>query len=129
MKTPIVALLLSLVGSGPGIAAGPVLVAVPAAQKPGFDTIRERDLRADLGFVASDALQGRMSLQPGDTASIKWVAAEFAKIGLTPAASDEKGNPSYLQPVPLIEYRPDTANNTVMLKTSQSEQIWRALMR
>ena len=126
MKKPIVALLLSLVGSGPGITAELALVPVPAAQKPGFDTIRERDLRADLGFIASDALLGRMSLQPGDTASIEWVAAEFAKIGLKPAASDEMGNPSYLQPVPLIEYRPDTANNIVTLKTGQSEQIWRA---
>ena len=126
MKTPIVALLLSLVGSGPGISAEPALVPVPATQKTGFDTIRERDLRADLGLVASDALQGRMSLQPGDAASIEWVVAEFAKIGLKPAASDEKGNPSYQQPVSLIEYRPDTANNTVTLKTSQSEQIWRA---
>ncbi|MBC7505006.1 MAG: hypothetical protein H7267_04685, partial [Sandarakinorhabdus sp.] len=50
MKTPIVALLLSIVGSASGIAAEPALVPVPAAQKPGFDTIRERDLRADLGF-------------------------------------------------------------------------------
>ena len=43
------------------------------------------DLRADLSFLASDALQGRMSLQPGDDAAAQWIASEFTKAGLSPA--------------------------------------------
>ena len=89
-----------------------LLAAGAAAQSPrakvdpriarGFEAIREGDLQGDLTFLASDALQGRMSLQPGSEVAIEWIAGEFQKAGLTPAASD-----SYFQPVPLVEYRPD----------------------
>ena len=70
----------------------------------GFDSIKEETLRADLTFLASDALQGRMSLQTGDEVAIAWIASEFAKAGLKPANGD-----SYLQAVPLVEYRSDRA--------------------
>jgi len=48
---------------------------VPAAQQPGLLRIRSEDLRANVYFLASDALQGRMSLQPGDEAAVRWIAA------------------------------------------------------
>lgn len=102
------------------------LAAVPTAQKAGFDQIREADLRADLTFIASDALQGRMSLQPGDDAAVQWIAAEFAKAGLQPAATDANGKPSYLQSVPLIEYRANPAANTLTLRLGNAEQSWKA---
>src|SRR5437773_7449477 len=60
---------------------------VPASMATGFHTIREDTVHADLTFLASDALQGRMSLQTGDEAAIQWIASEFAKAGLQPAAS------------------------------------------
>src|SRR4029077_13319028 len=78
---------------------------------PGFATIRESTLRADLTFLSSDALQGRMSLQPGDDAAIQWIAAEFAKPGLQPPADG-----SYLQPVDLVEYRGDRTQSFVGLR-------------
>lgn len=102
------------------------LAPVPAAQRPGFDHIREADLRADLTFIASDALQGRMSLQPGDDAAVQWIAAEFAKAGLKPGATDAKGAPSWFQPVPLIEYRPNPAANALTLRLGSAEQSWKA---
>jgi len=77
----------------------------------GYETIREERLRADLTFLASDELQGRMSLQPGDAAAFRWIESEFARAGLKPAADG-----SYLQAVPLIEYRPDRAQNSVSLQ-------------
>jgi hypothetical protein len=120
MRTPVVGLFLSLATGSAALAA--TLAPVPPSQKPGYDTIREADLRADLGFIASSALQGRMSLQPGDAASIEWVAAEFAKAGLMPAAVDAKGKPTYLQPVPLIEYQSDSPNNFIQLSTGQSSR-------
>ncbi len=88
--------------------------------QPGFETIQEDRLRADLAFLASDALQGRMSLQNGDSVAIEWIASEFAKAGLKPAA-----NGSYLQPVPLIEYRPDRAQNFVSLARAGKETQWK----
>ncbi len=112
--------------SGAAQAEAPKLAPVPAAQAPGFDRIREADLRADLTFIASDALLGRMSLQPGDDATVQWIAAEFAKAGLQPAATDANGKPSYLQHVPLIEYRPNPAANTLTLRIGTAEQSWKA---
>jgi Peptidase family M28/PA domain len=93
---------------------------VPTSLASGFNTIREEVLRADLTFLASDALQGRMSLQPGDDVAIQWIASEFAKAGLQPAA-----NGSFLQPVELIEYRADRAQNYVALKRGGSEKQWK----
>jgi hypothetical protein len=95
-------------------------VAVPSNLASGYATLREESLRADLTFLASDALGGRMSLERGDAVAIEWIAAEFAKAGLAPAA-----NGSYLQPVPLVEYRPDRAQNFVALSRSGKETQWK----
>ena len=115
-----------VLAAGMAQAEAPKLVPVPAAQALGYDRIREADLRADLFFIASDALLGRMSLQPGDDASVEWIAAEFAKAGLKPAATDASGAPSYFQPVPLIEYRPNLAANALTLRLGTAEQTWKA---
>lgn len=95
--------------------------AVPSRIAPGFQTIRERDLRADLTFVASDALEGRMSLQNGDQVAIEWIASEFAKDGLKPAFGQ-----SYLQPVPLVEYRGDQSQSFVSMQRGGAEKRWQA---
>src|SRR6266436_5445534 len=81
------------------------------AQRPGLDRIRINDLRADLTFLASDALEGRRSLQRGSEVAIQFLAAEFSKAGLEPVAGD-----SYLQPVPLIEYRVDASQTGLALE-------------
>lgn len=117
---------LGVLAAGAAQAEPPKLAPIPAAQAPGYERIREADLRADLTFVASGALQGRMSLQPGDDASVEWIAAEFAKAGLQPAATDAKGQPSFLQPVPLIEYRANSAANGLTLRIGTAEQSWKA---
>ena len=95
---------------------------IPSPERVGFQHLRAADLRADLYFLASDALQGRMSLQPGDEAAAQWVAAEFAKAGLEPAG----GNSSYLQAVPLIEYRSDRDASFVALKRGDKITQWHA---
>lgn len=93
---------------------------VPATLATGFNSIREDTLRADLTFVASDALQGRMSLQNGDEVAIQWIASEFAKAGLQPAA-----NGSFFQSVQLIEYHADREHSYVALKRGGSEKQWK----
>ena len=102
--------------------AAPAMPNVPSTERPGFQYLRAVDLKADLYFLASDALQGRMSLQPGDEAATQWVAAEFAKAGLEPAA----GNSSYLQAVPLIEYRSDRDASFAALKRGNKTTQWHA---
>src|SRR5215510_4408170 len=61
-----------------------------------------------------------MSLTTGDEAAIQWIASEFAKAGLEPAAGG-----GYLQPVPLIEYRPDRGQNFVALRRGEKEMQWK----
>ena len=84
---------------------------------PGFDAIQIRDLRADLTFLASDALEGRMSLAQGSDVAVQFIAAEFAKAGLAPALGD-----SYLQPVPLVEYLPDVQQTRLVLRRDGKKQ-------
>ena len=98
--------------------------AVPTLERTGFEHLRELDLKADLYFLSSDALEGRMSLQAGDEAATQWIASEFAKAGLEPIARDAAGHPSYLQTVPLIEYRGDAGTSFVSLKRGGRTFQW-----
>jgi Zn-dependent M28 family amino/carboxypeptidase len=93
---------------------------VPSRIAPGYRTISETTLKANLAFLASDGMQGRLSLQPGDDAAAEWVASEFAKAGLKPAA-----NGSFLQPVPLIEYRNDRTQSYVALTRGGNVTQWK----
>jgi hypothetical protein len=100
-----------------GAAAQSLVPRVDPRLARGLEAIREQDLRGDLTFLASDALQGRMSLQPGSEVAIEWVAAEFQKAGLAPAAGE-----SYFQTVPLVEYRPDLAAMRLALVRGEKAQ-------
>src|SRR5882757_8162766 len=111
-----------LVANAASIGQQPVTTRLQA----GFNAIEESDLRANLTFVAGDGLQGRMSLQPGDDASAEWVASEFAKAGLKPAATDATGKPSFMQALPLVEYTPDTSATLLTLSRNGSKQQWHA---
>jgi Peptidase family M28/PA domain len=102
------------------------LPVAPRLQK-GFNAIEEHDLRSNLTFIAGDGLEGRMSLQPGDDAAAEWVTSEFAKAGLEPAAAEASGKPSFLQAVPLIEYKPDPSATTLSLTRQSGAQLqWHA---
>jgi Peptidase family M28/PA domain len=87
---------------------------------PGYDSIRAADLRADLTFLSSDAFEGRLSLDRGSEVAIQWIAAEFAKAGLKPLVGD-----SYLQPVPLIDFRPDRELTNLVLKHAGKQETYR----
>jgi hypothetical protein len=69
-------------------------VALIAQQKaPGNDTITQADLRADLFFVAGDAMRGRLTDTNENRATADYIRARFERAGLKPVAS---GN-SYFQ--------------------------------
>ncbi|MBV9082690.1 MAG: M28 family peptidase [Acidobacteriaceae bacterium] len=90
---------------------------VPASVRPGFDAIKASDLKADLTFVASDALEGRLSLTRGSEVAIQWIQSEFAKAGLKTAASER-----FLQPVPLWEYRTNREADYLKVQRAGSEE-------
>jgi hypothetical protein len=87
----------------------------------GLDSIQAPILKADLTFLASDSMEGRLSLERGSEVAIQWIAAEFSKAGLKPLVGD-----SFLQPVPLIEYSTDREQSSLTIRTKNGEQKFHA---
>src|SRR5438270_7258431 len=70
----------------------PVLLLTVAAfgqnRAPAIETIRKDELRADLFFLASDAMRGRLTASPEYAIAAEWIAARYARLGLQPVAPD-----------------------------------------
>jgi len=61
-------------------------VAMLAQQSaPAIDTIRQADLKADLFFLASDAMKGRLTNTPENLVASEWIKSRFERMGLAPA--------------------------------------------
>ena len=71
------------------VLAGSALTAQGAA--PRLDSIRQADLKADLYFLGSDAMQGRLTNTPENRIASEWVKSRFERLGLAPAV------PGYFQ--------------------------------
>ena len=71
---------------------------VVAAANRAAATITALDLRARIGFLASDALRGRDTPSPGLEAAAAYIASEFATMGLQPAGDSG----SFVQRYPYI---------------------------
>jgi hypothetical protein len=68
------------------------------AQKGKF--VDERNVRAELGFLASDAMQGRGSASPFERIAAEYIGSQFMQFGLEPAGETGwDGKPSYVQSV------------------------------
>jgi hypothetical protein len=124
MALKIIATLATLALTAQAVSSAAAPSGVPVPERVGFEHLRVVDLKADLYFLSSDALQGRMSLQAGDESATQWLAAEFAKAGLEPAAADADGHATYLQAVPLIEYRGDAAASFIRLNRGAQTFLW-----
>lgn len=62
--------------------------------------IKEQDIRAELGFLASDELQGRGSGTIYEKKAAEYIGTQFRQFGLEPGGdTDEAGKKSYLQHV------------------------------
>jgi len=82
---PLLGLLLSLVLAGPVIAQ-----------------IREDNIRAELGFLASDAMQGRGSGSNYERIAAEYIGSQFRQFGLEPGGdTDSDGNKGFVQRVAL----------------------------
>lgn len=84
-----------------------------------LDTIKASHLKADLTFLASDSMEGRLSLQRGSEVAIEWIASEFDKAGLKPLAGG-----TFLQKVPLIEYRVDRQESGLTITVGGRSQTF-----
>jgi Zn-dependent M28 family amino/carboxypeptidase len=64
-------------------------------------SIREQDIRAELGFLASDAMQGRGSGTVYERIAAEYIGSLFSQFGLEPGGdTDAAGNKSFVQRVP-----------------------------
>lgn len=114
MNTPraLLALSLSLV-----LCCGPALA---QAQVP----IREDNIRAELGFLASDAMQGRASATNFERIAAEYIGSQFRQFGLEPAGdTDSAGNKSFVQRVPL-ESAKFVEPPTLSVTSSGNTQKW-----
>src|SRR5688572_14146536 len=55
---------------------------------PAIETIRKDELKADLFFLASDGMQGRLTGTPEYAVAADWIAARYSRLGLQPVAED-----------------------------------------
>src|SRR5215467_12292221 len=83
----------------------------------GADPASVRRLRADLNFLCSDVLAGRLSLDRSADVAALYIAAEFERAGLKPAS--ETG---FLQPFPLVAYDSDPRRSKLRL-TSKGKTV------
>ena len=60
-------------------------VTLTAQQRaPEIDSIRQADMKADLTFLASDRMAGRLTDTPQNAIAAEWIASRFERLGLTP---------------------------------------------
>ncbi|MFL6373441.1 MAG: M20/M25/M40 family metallo-hydrolase [Pyrinomonadaceae bacterium] len=64
--------------------------------------VTEANLRRHIEYLASDKLEGRRTGEAGATLAADYVAGEFTKLKLQPAATGKNGKPGYMQPYPYI---------------------------
>jgi hypothetical protein len=74
---------------------------------PGNTSIRKEELQADLSFLASDALQGRLTGTTGNQLATEFIRARFERLALKPVASGA----SYFQSFQLMTNKLGTTND------------------
>ena len=79
----------AIFGSLLAVASGPAMATA----------VTEADLRGHVEILASDAFEGRKPGTEGEAKTVKYIAEQWAKAGLKPAASDG----SWFEPVPLVQ--------------------------
>ena len=79
--------------------------------------ISEKNIRAELGFLASDAMRGRGSGTPFERIAAEYIGSQFHQFGLEPAGdTDSTGRKTFVQHVPLSSAKftePPTLSVTV----------------
>jgi hypothetical protein len=94
-------------------------IAADAADQA-MTAIRPESIRANMGFLADDALEGRGTGTRGYLIAAKFMAAQFAALGLQPAG--DAG--TYFQDVPFRSMHPDQTQTTLALVHDGKEQTF-----
>lgn len=80
--------------------SGPAKGALAKKETP---QISEKNVRAHIGFLASDALMGRGSATPYEGIAAEYLASQFEQYGLEPGAKKADGTAGFIQEVPISE--------------------------
>lgn len=87
---------------------------IPVAQRIAAH-VRPNDLKADVSFLASDALEGRATPSPGLDIAAEYIAAQFRRAGLEPA-----GDEGYFQNARYQSVRPNAEGLAFTLSTANA---------
>lgn len=88
------------------------------AQKRGLKSIQEQDLQMHMDFLASDALEGRATGEPGLDVAAQYLAVQAAHLGLQPA----QGKDGYFQYYTLQERAYDREQSGITLADSTGRE-------
>lgn len=86
---------------------------------PENESIRQQDLRADLFFLSSDALQGRLTATRDNRIAAEFIKSRFERMGLTPAGPEN----SYYQIFNLSTATLGSGNSLVITFPGQNRDI------
>ncbi|MBK5292105.1 MAG: M28 family peptidase [Acidobacteriia bacterium] len=87
---------------------------------PAIESIRREELKADLFFLASDAMRGRLTDTPEYNLTAEWIASRFARLGLMPVQAEE----SYYHGFDLVTARLGEGNR-LRMGTPESRRVAR----
>src|SRR5215212_970106 len=78
------------------------LLVLLVISSPVVAQIKEQNIRAELSFLASDAMQGRGSETTYERIAAEYIGSQFGQFGLEPGGdTDSAGNKTFVQRVPL----------------------------
>ena len=83
-------------------------IALPVNVQRALAAVRPEELKGDLSFLASDALEGRFTPSPGLEVAAEFIASKFRAAGLEPG-----GDHDYFQMAEMIERREPRMTNDV----------------
>ena len=89
---------------------------MPAKLQAALRSLRAADLKGDLSFLASDALQGRYTPSPGLDVAAEFIASQFRAAGLEPG-----GNQDYFQTAAMVDRRVPAASD---MTVEQGSNTW-----
>src|SRR6202050_4848264 len=119
----------------PVVLAAVLVASIATAQNPSgalqilVSRLTANDLKADVSFLASDALQGRGTPSPGLDVAAEYIAAQFRRAGLDPGGDD-----GYFQTARYVSVTPNleglefavTANGTTVKARAEAMSLQEA---
>ena len=115
-------LLLVLFVLAAGSTACSLMVNTPDRESPGFavDSIRQEDMRADLFFLASDAMNGRAATSRDVAITSEFIKARFQRLGLIPGGPEN----SYFQAFNLVSAALGDGDNSLVINLNARNRTW-----